>query len=183
MLEALTSTLRRVEYVVTAVAALCMFAIMLIVGADVVMRYVFRSPLSWTYDFISLYLMAALFFLVVSDAYASHSHVNVDILYKNMPATARRLCDVITLGVGSALFTAMCYAGALRFWSAFEASDVLAGAIPWPMWPSYVLVPVGAGLMAFRLVLHLVNAIASLVVRRELVPSLTLPAGHTLTGE
>lgn len=183
MLETVTGVLRRVERTVTAVAALCMLAIMLIVGVDVAMRYVLRSPLTWTYDFISLYLLAAAFFLVLSDAYANHAHVNVDILYKNLPVPVRRACDVVTLGVGSAFFAAMARAGAQRFWSAFEAADVLGGAIPWPVWPSYVLVPIGAGLMAFRLALHLANAVAALVAGRELAPSLTLPAGHSLSGE
>lgn len=183
MLNAVAVALRRLEVVVTAVAALCMFAIMSIVGLDVGMRYLFHRPLSWTYDFISLYPMAAVFFLVVSDAFASHSHVNVDILYKHLPVVARRACDVVTLAAGLAFFAAMAWAGARRFGSSFEASDVLAGVIPWPMWPSYVLVPVGAGLMAVRLALHLVHAVVSLVSGRELVPSLTLPAGHAAVGE
>lgn len=179
MLRALAAGLKRIEQVMTAIAAVCMFTVMLVVTVDVAMRYALHSPLSWAYDFISLYLMAGLFFLVISDGYASHSHVNVDILYKNLPPAARAVCDLVTLGAGIAFFAAIAHAGWLRFWSSYEAADVLAGAIPWPMWPSYGLVPLGAGIMALRLLLHLVNVAVGLASGgRELVPALTLPGGH-----
>ena len=58
------------------VAAAFMFAIMIIVFSDVIMRYAFNKPFSWAYDLISLYLMAGIFFLVLSEAYASNTHVS-----------------------------------------------------------------------------------------------------------
>jgi hypothetical protein len=56
---------------------------------------------------------------------------------------------------------------------------VMAGAIPWPMWPSIALVPFGAGVITIRLVLHLIGHVLSLVTGRSLVP---LPSSHA-TGE
>jgi hypothetical protein len=55
----------------------------------------------------------------------------------------------------------------------------MAGAIPWPMWPSIGLVPLGSGLITLRLVLHLLGHILSLVTGRDLI---ALPASHA-TGE
>ena len=46
------------------VGALMLLSIMLISTLDVLMRYVFNQPLGWAYDFISLYLMCGLFFIV-----------------------------------------------------------------------------------------------------------------------
>lgn len=181
MLDTLATGLRRIEQLMTGVAAVCMFTIMVVVAVDVAMRYGLNSPLSWTYDFISLYLMAGLFFLVLSDGYANHAHVNVDILYKHLPFAARRICDLVTLATGVVFFAAVCRAGGERFWASFVAGDVLAGAIPWPTWPSYALVPVGAGAMALRLCIHLLHALASLVSGRDFNPSLAAPAGHTAT--
>ena len=156
-----------------------MFAIMIIVFSDVIMRYVFNRPFSWAYDLISLYLMAGVFFLVLSEAYARHAHVSVDILQQKFPPRMIRVTEIVTCLVGITVFSLIAWLGLLRAVESFQSSDVMAGAIPWPMWPSIGLVPLGAGLITLRLVLHLFGHILSLATGRDLV---ALPASHA-TGE
>ena len=80
MIRRLESALSVIERAVTSVAVICLFAIMLIVVADVFMRYAVNRPFSFTYDLVGLYLMAGLFYLALSDTFAIHAHVSVDIL-------------------------------------------------------------------------------------------------------
>ncbi len=159
-----------VERVATAIAAFVMFAIMLIVSADVFMRYVFNSPFGWAYDLISLYLMAAVFFLVLSQAYRQGAHVSVDILQQKLPATPYRLTEIVTTGASVLVFALIAWVGWQRAVDSFEQGDVLAGAIPWPTWPAFALVPFGTGLLALRLALDFVGHLGSLATGRELVP-------------
>ena len=58
-----------------------------------------------------------------------------------------------------------------------QPRDVMAGAIPWPMWPSIGLVPLGAGLITIRLALHLIAHVLSLVTGRAFI---ALPASHAV---
>jgi TRAP-type C4-dicarboxylate transport system permease small subunit len=167
--------LAAVEKVVSSIAAVFMFAIMIIVFGDVVMRYVFNRPFSWAYDLISLYLMAGIFFLILSEAYASHAHVSVDILQQKFPPAMIRLTEIVTCVVGIIVFSLIAWLGLLRAVDSFNSSDVMAGGIPWPMWPSIGLVPFGAGLITLRLVLHLVAHIVSLATGRDVI---ALPASH-----
>ena len=51
----------------------------------------------------------------------------------------------------------------------------MAGAIPWPMWPSIGLVPFGAGLITLRLAAHLIGHVLSLATGRAVI---ALPAAH-----
>ena len=60
--------LRVMERVCSGLAAAMLLAIMLIATLDVAMRYFLNSPLGWSYDLISLYLMAGMFFLAMSGA-------------------------------------------------------------------------------------------------------------------
>ena len=168
-----------VEKAVSTIAAIFMFAIMIIVFSDVVMRYVFNKPFSWAYDLISLYLMAGVFFLILSEAYASHAHVSVDILQQKFPPTMIRLTEIVTCLVGISFFSLITHLGFLRTVDSFRSNDVMAGAIPWPMWPSIGLVPFGAGLITLRLVLHLIAHVISLATGRSVI---ALPASHA-TGE
>ncbi len=171
MLRALTA----VEKAVSTIAAIFMFAIMIIVFSDVIMRYVFNKPFSWAYDLISLYLMAGVFFLILSEAYASHAHVSVDILQQKFPPAMIRLTEIVTCLVGICVFSLIAYLGILRTVDSFRSSDVMAGAIPWPMWPSIGLVPFGAGLITLRLSLHLIGHVLSLVTGRAVI---ALPESH-----
>lgn len=175
MLSGLLRALGAVEKAVSTIAAIFMFAIMMIVFADVVMRYVFNRPFSWAYDLISLYLMAGVFFLILSEAYANHAHVSVDILQQKFPPAMIRVTEIVTCLVGIAVFSLIAYLGFQRAIESFRASDVMAGAIPWPMWPSIGLVPFGAGLITLRLVLHLVAHVISLATGRA---AIALPASH-----
>jgi TRAP-type C4-dicarboxylate transport system permease small subunit len=175
LLEGLLKSVGVVEKAVSTIAALFMFAIMMIVFTDVVMRYVFNRPFSWAYDLISLYLMAGVFFLILSEAYASHAHVSVDILQQKFSPAMIRVTEIVTCLVGITVFSLIAYLGFLRTVESFQANDVMAGGIPWPMWPSIGLVPFGAGLITLRLVLHLVAHVISLASGRSVI---ALPASH-----
>jgi hypothetical protein len=52
----------------------------------------------------------------------------------------------------------------------FQSSDVLAGAIPWPVWLSAALVPLGAGVLVLRLLLTACGHIGSLLTGLDLIP-------------
>jgi TRAP-type C4-dicarboxylate transport system permease small subunit len=67
-----------------------------------------------------------------------------------------RLSEIVTCLVGIVVFSLIAYLGFLRAVDSFQSADVMAGAIPWPMWPSIGLVPLGAGLITIRLALHLI---------------------------
>jgi TRAP-type C4-dicarboxylate transport system permease small subunit len=179
LLDGILRIVGRVEKVASTIAAVFMFAIMIIVFCDVVMRYKFNKPFSWAYDLISLYLMAGVFFLVLSEAYTSRAHVSVDILQQKFSPAMIRVSEIVTCIVGIIVFSLIAWLGFLRTLDSFQSSDVMAGAIPWPMWPSIGLVPFGAGLITIRLALHLIGHVLSLLTGRAVIP---LPASH-VAGE
>lgn len=169
-----------IERIMIRVALVMMFAVMMIVTADVFMRYLFNAPFSWAYDLISLYLMAGIFFLGLSQAYASGAHVSVDILQQMFSPTGKRLAEIVTAALALVAFAAMAWLGYERALDAFESKDVMAGAIPWPTWPSIALMPLGAGLLVLRLIVTLFGHIASLATGEDLIP---LPHGGHGTEE
>lgn len=175
MLDGILKVLATIEKIASTIAAAFMFAIMIIVFSDVIMRYAFNRPFSWAYDLISLYLMAGVFFLVLSEAYTERAHVSVDILQQKFSAPMIRLSEIVTCIVGITVFALIAWLGFLRAVDSFRSSDVMAGAIPWPMWPSIGMVPFGAGLITLRLAAHLTGHALSLATGRAVI---ALPAAH-----
>lgn len=172
------SGLTFIERISTWIAAALLLAVMIIVSADVFMRYVFNSPFSWAYDLISLYLMAGIFFLVLSPAYAEGTHINVDVIQQSLPPRGIRTAEVVNTAAGLIIFILIAYLGLTRAIDSFHAGDVIAGAIPWPTWPSLALVPFGAGLLSLRLALHLISHVAGFSTGEDIVP----PPSHHQPG-
>ena len=90
------AALAALERALTVIAVTFMFVIMMLVVADVFMRYALNRPFSFTYDLIGLYLMAGVFFLTLSDALREHVHVGVDILVPRFSLAGRRLAEIVT---------------------------------------------------------------------------------------
>ena len=106
-----------------------MLTIMLVVVADVFMRYVVNRPFSFTYDLVGLYLLAGLFFLSVSDTFRVRGHVNVDILVQHLGPKGRRWSEILACLAGLPVFAAITGLGWERAWDNWVSNDVLAGAI------------------------------------------------------
>jgi TRAP-type C4-dicarboxylate transport system permease small subunit len=159
-----------IERTLTVVAVVFLFVIMVLVVADVFMRYVLNRPFSFAYDLIGLYLLAGVFFLTISDALREHAHVGVDILLHRFAPAGRRLSEIVTALVGLFVFVLISKVGFDRALDNFQQNDVLAGAIPWPTWLSATLVPFGCGVLVPRLALQLVGNVVSLASNRDLYP-------------
>lgn len=172
-LRLIERVLARVEAGLAATASVIMAAIMLIVAADVGMRYIFNQPFGWSYDLVSLYLVLAIFYFCLSRGFATHAHVGVDIVHYYVSPTIRRVFALVTCVVSAPLFAliaAVCFA---RARAAYVDDDVLAGAIPWPTWVTIALVPLGAGLMTVRLIIDGAAHMIALFGGPEIIP---LPA-------
>jgi len=114
LLDRTLRALAALEKTASTIAAVFMFAIMMIVFSDVIMRYAFNQPFSWAYDLISIYLMAGIFFLVLSEAYASNAHVSVDILQQKFPPPVKRLSEIATCIVGIVVFSLIAWLFGVR---------------------------------------------------------------------
>ena len=136
-------------------ASACLFAIMIIVFTDVAMRYLLNSPLAWSYDLISLYLMVGVFFLALSVTQRDQHHVRVDILLARCRPRVRHAMELIGNALTAVVMFAILVQGGTRAWSNWQSDAVVAGAIPWPTWLTAVFVPIGAGLLLLRLVVSM----------------------------
>lgn len=153
---------RRIERIALWGGCACLMALMLIVTADVAFRYALNRPFAWSHDVITLYITPGLFFLTLSDSHRVGAQVSVDVLHRALPAPLRRLADAVCDLLALCMFGLLAYGGTLRALDSWSSGDVVTGAIPWPIWPSTLLVPVGAGMLAIRLAASLaVNAAGS----------------------
>ncbi|WP_373089005.1 TRAP transporter small permease [Sneathiella sp.] len=142
-----------VERLLMIGAAASLIAIMGIMVSDVIMRYLFNSPIHWAFEVLTRYLMVGSFFFAVSHTLERNEHLYVEIFHRMMPARIGHLL----LGVAYA-FTAVVLAGAswmsyLVVRSNWVNSEYTAGGISWPLWTSTIIVSIGLTLLTARMIL------------------------------
>jgi TRAP-type C4-dicarboxylate transport system permease small subunit len=175
--------LSSVEWGLSTLAAIAMFAVMMIVIADVTMRYVFAAPLSWSYDIISLYLMVAVFFLALGDTLQHHGHIAIDLLQPHMPVRLRHIGETIGYALTTVLVAMIAWEGWERLATAFANHEVTPTVIQWPTWPAYAFVVVGSVSLALRAAYRTVGHLASAIAGRALVELPPPPETELSVGE
>ena len=155
----------RLEDVGGMLAAVSIFAMMAIVFVDVFLRYFLRSPLSWSYDLISLYLVPIVFFLVLPETFRKDNHIAVDLLYLRLPESTRRITRLAIATLTIPVFLDIVMLSLKDASQAYRNNEVLSGAILWPTWIPLVVVALGCGLLVLRLALDAVALLVALALR------------------
>lgn len=104
-----------------------------VVFADVLLRFVFASPLMWGNEVSSLILLVVFFASLPHCTYV-HGHVRMELLYRRLGPGCRRAADFVSNGAGLVFAAFLAYQS---FVSGFEAWDFGDGAefIDLPYWP------------------------------------------------
>jgi TRAP-type C4-dicarboxylate transport system permease small subunit len=142
------------ERVLTLVAALATFAMMLLTTADAAGRYVLNRPILVAYELTTNYLMVAVVFLAMPYAYRQGANIRVTFL-------ADRLGRPAQLIVNHAVqLVSIVYCGALVFATFQQARHVMGtgttfATLDLPLWPAHTLVCVGLLVTSLMLLVDL----------------------------
>lgn len=167
---ALRRTIDRIDNALMALGAAMLFALMLVVVADVALRYLFNAPLQWSYQVISSYLMPGLFFMAVSHTLKSHAHVAVDILHNYVSRRTRYVFELICSTVATPVFALCTVVSARNTWKDFADAAVSTSGLALPTWTVSMMLPIGFGMLTLRLALNAAGYAATVVSGRERAP-------------
>jgi len=133
------------------VAQAAILAMMITICTDSLGRYLFNRPMRGSYEITSLYLMVILVFMAMPATYASGGHIRLDLLR----GVLARVPGMIPERLNAAM--AACAFGLLAWYAGGEAIDrfvhrrTTLGIIQFPLYWSYVWVPLGCALLTLRL--------------------------------
>jgi TRAP-type C4-dicarboxylate transport system permease small subunit len=152
-----------VEDILAWAAVAVLVTITLIVSSDVIMRYLFNRPFIWAYDLISLYLMAALFYLAVSRAFSLNAHIGVDLVQNRLPVPVRLFCQLIVGVLSLMLFLMVGWANFGSSLDDFLQGTATVGEIPWPTWISTAIVVLGCMVISLRMAFYSAQSLLALL--------------------
>ena len=142
-----------------------------LVNANVIMRYFFNSPIRWAEEVVtSLFVWTV--FIGSAYAYRKHSHLGVDILVNLMPAkmkaVVKTVMSVVELLVLSMLTVISSqYVYHLIFNRAGKLKVVMTDMLRIPKWWTGIAVPIGFGLSVIYSVYFMVKAVRAYLAKKK----------------
>jgi TRAP-type C4-dicarboxylate transport system permease small subunit len=146
--------LDRCERVLTLVAALATFCMMLLTTADAAGRYLFNRPILAAYELTTNYLMVAVIFLAMPYAYRQGANIRVTFLVERLGRTSRLVID------HAVQIISILYCAALVFATFEQARHILItrttfATLDLPLWPGYMVVSLGLFLTTLMMLVDL----------------------------
>lgn len=137
-----------------------LFLMMLFITTDVVGRYLFKSPITGSIDFITV-MMVILVFPCFGYVTSENGHVRTDILYDRLSKRGQGVFDIINSLFSIVLIVLITWQLGARAWSIIQyPPGISTSYFQWPHLPFICLAAAGCALMSLELFLwffHSVN--------------------------
>ncbi len=142
------------ETVMTYLAIASTFIMMCLTTADAFGRYVFNWPITGAYEVTENYLMTMTIFLGLSYAYREGFLIRVTFLADRLSGQVKKVINHL-VQIIAILYCAILVVTTMKRTFETLASGGMLGNISIPLWPAYLMVPVGFFFMTLLMVLDL----------------------------
>ena len=138
------------------IALLVLFLMMLLVALDVILRYVFKSPYTGTFDIIEMMMVVVVF---GSFAYCtlSDGHVRVDVVTGRLSPRTKATLNAVTFIPSVFIVALISWRLGGRVWSMLkdDLPDPATLTLLIPHWPFMILAVIGSILFCLELIIFL----------------------------
>ena len=140
-----------IENVCFYLSAACAGLMMLMISADAIARYVINKPIMGVVEIVEEYMMVVLIFLAMSMTNKSGYHLKVELLNRFIPPWVKKVLEPTIIALNFTIIFLIVVASWGTFVRAFETKELSVGMVPYPLWPAYLVVPLGCALLCIRM--------------------------------
>ncbi|MEK9753993.1 MAG: TRAP transporter small permease, partial [Rhodospirillaceae bacterium] len=151
-------TVRIIERVSLFGSVAIILMVMAFVGSEVVMRYVFNSPIPGHLELSEL-LVPVIVFLALSFTQATHGHVGMDLVIDALTPEGRRRAAIVTLSASIFICAVVAWFSFKNAYQMYEYEDVTMSPPYFETWTYAMTIPIGYLLCAVRMVIQVLNLI------------------------
>lgn len=149
----LDSWLRALELIALVIAAALLLTTMLLVSLDALMRYALNKPLLFQYTLTEDYLLIGLITMSLSWGFRTGGYIRINGVAAFLPPRAAEFLLRTGLLFSGLYIAALGWKAGQEFLKTAITGEAKIGVIAWPVWASWVWLPLGLGLLALRLLL------------------------------
>lgn len=147
----LTRGQSRIERFLGLVSAFIIMCMMFITSIDVIMRYVFNSPLAGGFE-LQEFLLVGVVFLSQAYVQSAKGHFSLDLLTTRLPSGVQTALLVLGRIICLVIFALITWQSGVRAWIAWTTGQTREGLISFPLWPAKFVLPIGMGLLCLRFI-------------------------------
>ncbi|MEH6354554.1 MAG: TRAP transporter small permease [Marinobacter sp.] len=129
---------------------------MLTICYDVIMRYVFVAPTSWSLE-INTFLLVYLAVVGAGEAQRHDAHIRITFFTQRFPKSGQALITMLTSALGLVFCAIMVWRGSLMAHDAWEYSERVSSAFGTPMVYPYALIPIGFGVLGLQFLIDILR--------------------------
>ena len=159
-MKAIQKAWQILDRLIAVVTSLCLGGMTIIIFAQVIFRYILKSPLSWSEE-SARYLFVWVSFIGSVVAARQGQHIGVELLVKRFPGQIRRFVQILAHLATAGFFAVVLYA-VIEMWPKLMSQTT--SALKLPMGYPYLGLAIGCALM---IVFYLTEALLQLVKPEE----------------
>ncbi len=144
------------------IAAWISLLMVFVVVFEVVSRYVFNAPTLWSME-INQYLFCAVSLVGGGYCLLRDGHVRVDLFYPKFSPKTQAIVEMFTFPLALILCVILVWLGGDEFWTALVGDRRSESAMAFPLWPVWLIVPLGGFLLAMQIVARYLRNILTLI--------------------
>lgn len=160
-MQAFQKACKVVIHALLIIAAIVLAAMMFLMTADVILRYVFGSPLPGAYELLQFMMSIVIPFGI---AFCAHerAHISVDIFFDLLPGRTQRILDVVNALVVLLLFLLIAWQSVLYVREIY-IFGLTSGILYIPAYPFVGATALGFSALCLVLVLDFISALTRLM--------------------
>jgi TRAP-type C4-dicarboxylate transport system permease small subunit len=155
-----------IEKSMIVLSAIIVVAMMFLTAVDVVLRYVFNSPIQDSFQ-LSQFMMVGIVFLGISYMQSIRGHVTVEFLASALSPKAKDIITIFGLIIGLFIYAIVTWKSGIYAWSSWKINEYTMGIIHYPLWPAKLAVPLGTGTLCLRLIIDIIHDIIKLLSKHS----------------
>ncbi|MFV0512118.1 MAG: TRAP transporter small permease [Jhaorihella sp.] len=170
--EATTGTrvmrvLDRIAGLIELACVAVLIIMMLHVVADVAVKYAGFAPLFGTTEIVSYWYMPVIAFLPLAVVERSDNHIKADLIEQIVPKWFLRFTDIAAHLLSTFFFAMFATVGWEVAEEKREIGSFVMGVDAVVIWPTYYMIPIGCGCMAFAVLIRLYGRVSALRLARK----------------
>jgi len=166
MLDKILSVIDAISEWSGKIVSFLILLLALLIGYEVVVRYIFKSPTLWAHELSSMIFGT---FIIIGGAFTAlkNSHVNMDLVHRSLRTRSRALLDLLTFFIALAfMLTLLWFGGKSAIKSVMTLEHASTQWAP-PLYPFRLMLPLGAFLLILQLIAKFIRNLRTLITGRE----------------
>jgi len=139
------------------ISCACVFCMMLLTTVDVVLRYIFNSPLMGAFE-VSEFMMVTIVFFSLAYTQFQKGHVSVDIIVSRLSQKKQAFVDLFNHGATIIILLLIAWRSSLTALELYDTMET-TGTVPIPVFPFVFVVAFGCLAMGIELLRDCVKVI------------------------